>query len=97
MDQSPNAAPVYVGIDVAKDRLDVHVLPSGEAFALPRDSDRVAVLIERLSRLAPRLIVLEATGGFEAIGDCRNFRVWGRTMLLKEPWYAATQTALDPG
>jgi hypothetical protein len=24
---------VIVGIDVSKDRLDVHVLPSGEAFA----------------------------------------------------------------
>ena len=31
------------------------------------------------------------------LGDCRNFRVWGRTMLLKEPSYAATQTAHDPG
>lgn len=29
--------------------------------------------------------------------DCRKFRVWGRTMLLKEPSYAATQTACDPG
>jgi multiple sugar transport system substrate-binding protein len=29
--------------------------------------------------------------------DCRNFRVWGRTMLLKEPSYAAPQTACDPG
>ena len=29
--------------------------------------------------------------------DCRNFRVWGRMMLLKEPSYAATQTACHPG
>jgi hypothetical protein len=29
--------------------------------------------------------------------DCRKFRVWGRTMLLKEPSYAAPQTACDPG
>ena len=35
---------------------------------------------------------IEAAGG-----DCRIFRVWGRTMLLKEPSYAATQTACDPG
>ena len=26
-----------VGIDVSKDRLDVHLLPSGEAFAVARD------------------------------------------------------------
>jgi transposase len=31
------------------------------------------------------------------VGDCRKFRVWGRTMLLKEPSYAATQDACDPG
>jgi hypothetical protein len=30
-------------------------------------------------------------------GDYRNFRVWGRTMLLKEPSYAATQTTCHPG
>ena len=30
-------------------------------------------------------------------GNCRNFRVWGRTMPLKEPSYAATQTARHPG
>ena len=29
--------------------------------------------------------------------DYQEFRVWGRTMPLKEPSYAATQTARDPG
>jgi len=29
---------MFVGIDVSKDRLDVHVRPSGEAFAVARDS-----------------------------------------------------------
>ena len=28
---------IYVGIDVSKDRLDVHVRPSGQAFAVARD------------------------------------------------------------
>jgi transposase len=58
---------VYIGIDVAKDRLDVHVLPSGEAFAVARDSEGVASLAERLGLLEPALIVLEATGGFETL------------------------------
>src|SRR5690348_638636 len=56
---------VYVGIDVSKDRLDVHVRPSGESFAVARDGDGVAGLIDRLRPLAPRLVALEATGGFE--------------------------------
>ena len=44
----------------------MHVRPSGEAFALGQDASGLAALTERLTRLAPRLIVLEATGGFEA-------------------------------
>jgi transposase len=57
----------FVGIDVAKDRLDVHVRPSGEAFAVARDGEGLAVLSERLTGLSPRLVVLEATGGFETV------------------------------
>jgi transposase len=55
----------YIGIDVSKDRLDVHVRPSDDAFAVERDSEGLAVLIERISLLDPYLVVLEATGGFE--------------------------------
>jgi len=55
----------FIGIDVSKDRLDVHVRPSGEAFAVARDGEGLAALIERLGKLDPFLIVLEATGGFE--------------------------------
>ena len=58
---------VFVGIDVAKDRLDVHVRPSGESFAVARDSEGVAALVDRLAGLKPGLIVLEATGGFETV------------------------------
>jgi transposase len=55
----------FIGIDVAKDRLDVHVLPSEDAFAVGRDSEGLAALIERLGSLEVHLVVLEATGGFE--------------------------------
>ena len=60
-----SAVPVFVGIDVAKDRLDVHLRPSGEALAVGRDAAGLTVLVERLAELAPSLVVLEATGGFE--------------------------------
>lgn len=56
---------MFVGIDVAKDRLDVHVRPSGESFVVARDGEGLAALTERLQQLHPSLIVLEATGGFE--------------------------------
>jgi transposase len=58
---------IYVGIDVSKDRLDVQVRPSGEAFAVARNSKGLNELIERLLDLKPTLIAVEATGGFETI------------------------------
>lgn len=57
---------MFVGIDVAKDRLDVHLRPADEAFAVVRDAAGLVALVERLAALAPSLVVLEATGGFEA-------------------------------
>lgn len=66
MEHSP-AGPTFVGIDVAKDRLDVHLRPADEAFALGRDGAGLEALVERLMALAPTLVVLEATGGFEVV------------------------------
>ena len=60
-----STTPVYVGVDISKDRLDVHVQPSGEVFAVSRDGAGVDHLVDRLRALAPFLVVLEATGGFE--------------------------------
>ena len=57
----------FVGIDVAKDRLDVHLRPSGESFAVARDGEALAALIARLRALAPVLVVIEATGGYETV------------------------------
>jgi transposase len=58
---------IYVGVDVSKDRLDVHVRPSAEAFVVARDGKGLEELVERLRTLAPHLIAVEATGGFETI------------------------------
>jgi len=57
----------YVGIDVSKEKLDVHLRPSAEAFAVARDGKGLHELVERLRGVAPELIVVEATGGFETI------------------------------
>lgn len=62
-----DASFVVVGIDVSKDRLDVHVLPSGNSFALVNDDAGVRELCERLGRLAPERVALEATGGLETL------------------------------
>jgi transposase len=65
MEQSPTSQSIFVGIDVSKDRLDVHLRPSGEAFAVARNGEGLDQLAARLVLVAPALIVLEATGGFE--------------------------------
>ncbi len=57
--------PVFIGIDVSKHHLEVHLRPSGESFGLGYDEGGVAALVGRLVALAPALVVLEATGGME--------------------------------
>ena len=63
MDEQPT---IFVGIDVSKDRLDVHLRPSDQAFRVPRNTKELDAFARRLSGLPVALIVLEATGGFEA-------------------------------
>lgn len=56
-----------VGIDVSKDRLDVALRPSGEVFLVERSAVGLDSLIARLRSVAPHIVALEATGGFETI------------------------------
>jgi transposase len=63
--EQPSASPNFVGIDVSKDRLDVHVRPSGESFSVTRGGKSLDQLSIDLTKLSPALVVLEATGGFE--------------------------------
>ncbi len=58
---------IVVGIDVAKDRLDICVRPSGESFVVARNSAGIEDLAERLKKVAPRVVAIEATGGFETV------------------------------
>ena len=57
--------PLFVGLDVAKAHLDVAVHPTGEQWQVANRPEAFAALVERLHALAPTLIVLEATGGYE--------------------------------
>jgi transposase len=58
---------VIVGIDISKDQLDVHVLPSQTSFSVSRDAEGLENLVARLGASPPKLIVMEATGGFETV------------------------------
>lgn len=56
----------FVGIDVAAAHLDVAVRPSGAAWRASNDPTGQAEVAARVAALAPALVVLEASGGYEA-------------------------------
>jgi transposase len=59
---------ITVGIDVSKTRLDVHVHPAGESFAVGNDEAGVEILGEQLSKLDGLIgIGVEASGGYEKL------------------------------
>ena len=57
--------PVVVGIDVSKAELAIAVHPSGETWTSATPPAAVDALVTRLVALAPTLVVVEATGGYE--------------------------------
>lgn len=58
---------IVLGIDVSKDRLDVAVRPTGERFVFNRTAAGIEDLVARLGTLSPKLVAIEATGGFETV------------------------------
>ncbi len=57
---------VYVGIDVAKDTMFVAMRPGDEKWEERITEDGLKRLIAKLKPVAPKLVVMEATGGYEA-------------------------------
>jgi transposase len=56
---------MFVGIDVAKASVVVAVHPDGATWTTGTTGRELRALAQRLRQLAPQLVVLEATGGFE--------------------------------
>ena len=63
-----------------RSRLDVHLRPSGEAFFVPREGKGMDDLVIRLQGLSVALVVLEATGGFEATIAAAPGRRWAAAL-----------------
>ena len=57
-------APVYVGIDVSKARLDVYLHPLGEAFQVANDKSGWKAIKRRLKGHQVERVVVEATGKY---------------------------------
>src|SRR5512139_2771069 len=59
------ALEIFVGLDVSKAVLDVKAVPTTQAWRFPNDAAGIGQLLQVLTEVAPALVVLEATGGWE--------------------------------
>lgn len=64
MAQRPEVA-IVGGIDVGKSAVVVHLAPRGEEFTSETSARALRGMAKRVARAKPRLVVLEATGGYE--------------------------------
>jgi transposase len=55
----------FVGIDISKDRLDTFIRPQEASFSDAYTDEGIGSLVDRLVRLHPEVVLLEATGGYE--------------------------------
>jgi transposase len=86
-----SAEPLFVGVDAARDRLDIAVLPSVEVFATGRDN-----LLARLRPLAPALVAPEATGGFGTVAAATLGAAGLPVAVLNPAEIRAFATAIGP-
>ena len=62
---TPVSVPLFVGIDVSLDRLDLGRTDSDKLPSFTNDADGIRQVVGTLRAAAPTLIVVEATGGLE--------------------------------
>ncbi len=55
----------FIGIDVAKTRLDVAIRPTDQQWQVTYTEKGIQELVEQITRLQPALALLEASGGLE--------------------------------
>lgn len=64
-EQGEDMETLFIGLDVAKDHLDVAVYPTEQNWQVPNTAEGIAGLTAALDALAPACIVLEPSGGYE--------------------------------
>lgn len=55
----------YVGIDVSKEYLDIHLIPENIRQRVQNTSEDIEGLVDWVKEQEPQLIILESTGGYE--------------------------------
>ena len=74
----------FVGIDVSSQRLDVDMLPASQRSSEPNTEDGIASLVLRLKALNPKIVLLEATGGYEVPVAYALYEA-GRPVVIMNP------------
>jgi len=89
-----NDEPVYIGIDISQDTLDMVAYPTGQIWQYKNSKGGIANTVTKLKGFNLKLIVMEATGGLEkplcealyqgglpvAVVNPRRIRDFGRSM-----------------
>ena len=57
----------YIGIDVAKQNFDLCCLNQKEIRQFENDTKGIRKALGAIKKLRPKLVVMEATGGYEAL------------------------------
>src|SRR5215475_10711153 len=65
MEYAMSSLTLFVGIAVSKDTLAIAVRPTAETWQVAKEAAEISTLVAQLEAMAPALVVLEATGGFE--------------------------------
>ena len=96
---SPTTTPceVYVGIDVCKAHLDVHVMPKGVSFRVTNDTTGHRSLKRKIEAYAPKLpklIVMEATSRYHRAA-ARYLQTQGLAVAVVNPFRAHQFAALQ--
>ena len=83
-EQSNTATAVYVGVDVCKERLDIHIHPQGESLSLPNDRNGCRHIKRILEGHAVARIVMEATSKYHRAAH-RSLAAAGLPVALVNP------------
>lgn len=60
-----NLTKIYIGVDVSKNRLDLHLHPIAKAISCTNSEDGIKGLIDQLSTYSVKQVVCESSGGYE--------------------------------
>ena len=80
----PNAMPVYAGVDVCKEWLDVYVHPSGQILRVSNDRAGLKRLKRVLAALPVARVVMEATGKHHRVAQ-RSLHAAGLAVAVVNP------------